>query len=213
MEDHNNETPSAQTHRNGTNTRASLKPVGQLLSGGFAILWSSALGLISLVWEVATQGLKMLLDTLKEIPPIVIGLVSATLLCWFGLTILTSNETIRIIFAVTLSLLAIGAMGLAYLQKWMEYKKNLRKAEWEQMNAVSTLQEKLLAFEKLSDLLKKIPVENPENAALLEAATTKSLLTMLEQIGAPIAPTDNPEADHGLPALQLPSRLSGKRKT
>ena len=201
MEDHNNDTQPTKIHSMTTNSRGSLKPVGSLLFRFFEMLWSSVLGLISLVWEVANQGLKMLLDTLKEIPPMVIGLVSATLLCWFGLTLLTNNEAIRIIFAVTLSLLAIGAMGLAYLQKWFEYKKSLRKAEWEQMNAVSSLHEQLQTFEKLSDLLKNIPVENPENVALLEAATTKSLLTMLEQISAPIATTADREAGNSLPAL------------
>ncbi len=154
------------------------------------------------------------MDTLKEIPPIVIGLISAFLLCWFGLTLLTSNETIRVIFAVTLSLLALGAMGLAYLQKWFDYKKSLRKAEWERVNAVSPLQEQLLTLEKVSELLKKIPVEKPENIALLEAATTKSLLMVLDQIGDPIAPTaDNSTEQNSLPALPPSPRISRKIKT
>jgi len=198
MENQHNEAHPTKPQNSSTSFLTSIKPGVKLLSRFFEILWSSLLGLVSLIWEVATQGLRMLLDTLKEIPPIVIGLVSATLLCWFGLTLLTSNEAIRVIFAVTLSLLALGAMGLAYLQKWFEYKKSLQKGDWERVDAGNSnsnvLQEQLLALEKLSELLKKIPVEAPENIAKLEAATTKSLLAMLEQIGTPpILPTADSE--------------------
>ncbi len=214
MEDQHNEARLSKTQNNSASFWTSISPVMKQLSRFFEVLWTSLLSLISLVWEVATQGLKMLLDTLKEIPPIVIGLISAFLLCWFGLTLLTSNETIRVIFAVTLSLLALGAMGLAYLQKWFDYKKSLRKAEWERVNAVSPLQEQLLTLEKVSELLKKIPVEKPENIALLEAATTKSLLMVLDQIGDPIAPTaDNSTEQNSLPALPPSPRISRKIKT
>jgi len=79
------------------------------------------------------------------------------------------------------------------------------------VNAVSPLQEQLLTLEKVSELLKKIPVEQPENIALLEAATTKSLLMMLDQIGDPIAPTaDNSMEQNSMPALPLSPRISRK---
>ncbi|NUM40351.1 MAG: hypothetical protein HUU45_01810 [Leptospiraceae bacterium] len=203
MEDHTTEAQPTKPQSSPTGTRASLKPVGLVLYRFFEVLSSSVLGLLSLVWEVATQGLKMLLDTLKGIPPIVIGLVSATLLCWFGLTLLTSNETIRIIFAVTLSLLALGAMGLAYLQKWFEYKKSLRQEEWERVNAgiptISPLQEQLLSLEKLSELLKKMPIEKSENMAQIEEATTKSLLSILAQLNTPALFTEDPKDGKGTP--------------
>lgn len=189
MGDTNNEARPTNTQNNFPSLWASLKPGMKRLSRLFEVLWASFLSLVALVWEVATQGLKMLLDTLKEIPPIVIGLISAFLLCWFGLTLLTSNEAIRIIFAITLSLLALGAMGLAYLQKWFDYKKSLRMAEWERMDAgvpkINPVQEQLLVLEKFSELLKKIPVEGAENVAKLEVATTTSLLNILDQINPP----------------------------
>ncbi len=216
MGDTNNGTQPANTQNSFPSLWASLKPGMKGLSRFFEVLWASLLSLISLVWEVATQGLKMLLDTLKEIPPMVIGLVSATLLCWFGLTLLTSNEAIRIIFAVTLSLLALGAMGLAYLQKWFDYKKSLQNAEWERMDAgvpkINPVQEQLLALEKLSELLKKIPIEGAENAAKIEAATTKSLLTILDQINPPESDSDKETYEISLPTLPVTQPVSRKAK-
>ncbi len=217
MGETNTGTQPPNTQNSFSSFGASLKPGIKLLSRFFEVLWTSLLSLISLVWEVATQGLKMLLDTLKEIPPMVIGLVSATLLCWFGLTLLTSNETIRIIFAVTLSLLALGAMGLAYLQKWFDYKKSLRIAEWERMDAgvpkKNPVQEQLLALEKLSELLKKIPVEGAENVAKLETATTKSLLSILDQINPPESDSDKGTYEISLPALPVTQHISRKAKS
>ncbi len=211
MEDNNSK---AQTDQPAKSFLTSIKPGLSLVSRFFEVLWHAVLGLVSLVWELATQGLKMILDTLKEIPPMVIGLVSATLLCWFGLTLLTSNETILTIFAITLSLLAIGAMGLAYLQKWFDHKKSIQKAEWERMDAAmpkaDPLQERLLALEKFSELLKKIPVEAPENAANLEAATTRALLNILEQVNGP---AELMEGKENLEVLALQdSRPAGKKK-
>ncbi|MBI5913885.1 MAG: hypothetical protein HY842_00780 [Bacteroidetes bacterium] len=92
-----------------------------------ASIWRSIGYFISLIWSLATEGLQMLLNTLKDIPPIVIGLMSATLLFWLGLTLITNDATIRMIFAIALSLLALGALGLVYLQKVLDYKKDVQK--------------------------------------------------------------------------------------
>jgi len=216
MGDTNNGARPTNTQNSFSSFWTSIKPGLKLLANFFEALWASLLNLVSLLWELATQGLKMLLDTLKEIPPMVIGLISATLLCWFGLTLLTSNETIRILFAITLCILALGAMGLAYLQKWFDHKKSLRQVEWERMNAdiptINPVQEQLLALEKLSELLKKIPVEGAENVAKLEDATTKSLLNILDQINLSGVDSDKEASQISLPALPVTQPVSRKAK-
>ncbi len=179
-------------------------------------LWTAFVGLVALIWNLATEGLKMILNTLKEIPPVIIGLISASLLCWMGLTLLTSSEIILTIFAITLCLLALGALGMAFLQKWFDHQKALQTTLWEQEKArevqestrESLIQDQLQTFQKVLHLMEKVPVESPENIAKLETAATNTFLSILGQINDTAALPGTNEADR---ASQPAAPAKGKR--
>lgn len=168
-------------------------PKGNILKS----LWTSVAGLVILIWNLAVEGLKMLLSTLQQIPPIVIGLISATLLCWFGLTILTTDQTIRIIFAIAISLLALGGLGLAYVQKWLDFKKYLHEEEGKRMKEKEAahlkrtsaqevekdpMQQQLHTLQKLLEVRQKMTIDTLENQATIEKEITDTFITVLKKI-------------------------------
>jgi len=163
---------------------------------------------LALVIGLVPDVLKMLRDILKAIPPLAAGIIAAALVTWFFLSLLTSDHTIRLIFAFTLSVLALACMALAFAQKFLDFKKDILREESErlktreehqmqllilQTNQLSDVEQKVWLLQKLADILKNPAPSDGQAKEKLESTMKKILLAALEEISGPDLKVPNHE--------------------
>lgn len=177
-----------------TNTNRSGNNQQSILSKAIAAIEE----FIGLILGFIPDVLKMLRDTLRAIPPLAAGVMVAFVVTWFFLNLLTGNDTVKIIFAIALCLVAVMCMGWALLQSTFNFQTRRFRLEAEQKEALelhqqrmyalqsqpSSLHEKMELLQRFAGLLQSLPPDHVDLRNEIEGAMRKLITESLREVSS-----------------------------
>jgi hypothetical protein len=105
---------------------------------------------LGLILGFIPDVLKMLRNILKAIPPLAAGILVAFVVTWFFLNLLTGNDTVKIIFAIALCIVALSCMGWVFLDTYLRHKREQQREAFAQTEARERHQQRMLALQQQS---------------------------------------------------------------